>query len=293
MTRLIALILMMLMVNGTVAYAGFEFMPSTQRSVVKQPVQVATPQPIAPQMHNNMIGHPAAPVMRAPLNQPAPYYAPQVMAPVTPSIAPPPAPTVQPRHVVNAPKTSSLYIDPYPLRSQKNSKMMPSAQSVAQGMVEKSGRLNPVQLGAGMTTGAKAQYMAAYSASQKLPTPRAPALNGSFGRVNNLTPIPGGEPAPLPSIEAAYSNRNITAQHIPVHYANAVGFGRDLPLELALSQVIPKGFSYNLGNVNTDGVVSWEGGEPWNVVLNNMLHTKGMIADIRNNQVIIQPLARL
>jgi hypothetical protein len=316
------MVVMTFMINGSAAYAGFEFTPSTQKPAPMQKrAEISVPQLILPQIQNNMMGHPAAPVMREPLNQPAPYYAPQTLAapiappavPVTRSphviaapktarphinlyhapqnivtpIAPPTVPVPQPQSVMVSPKIGRLHINPYPLKNQNNRKMMPSGQSVMQGMIEKSGRLNPVQLGAGMTTGAKPNNVVAYSASAELPVPRAPGLNS-----RNLTPIPGGEPAPLPGIEAAYSNKNITNQQMPTHYANAVGFGRDLPLELALSQVIPQGFSYDMGGLRGEKIVSWDGGEPWNIVLNNMLRSQNMTATIRDNQVIIQPINR-
>jgi hypothetical protein len=262
----IFIVLMTAMMNGSVAYAGFQFMPPPQKiASAPQRSVINVPQSIAPPVQNNVAGYPAPSVMVEPLNQLAP-------TPRTQSA-----------------KAGRLYIDPYPLRNQSHTQMMPSGQSVMQGMIEKSGRLNPVQLGSGMTTGAKPKNVVAYSASQELPVPRAPNFNG----VNALTPIPGGEPAPLPSIEAAYRNKNITAQNIPTYYAHAVGFGRDLPLELAVSQVIPKGFSYDLGGLRKDATLSWEGGEPWNIVLNNMLRTQNMTAIIRGDQVIIQPSAQL
>lgn len=72
-------------------------------------------------------------------------------------------------------------------------------------------------------------------------------------------------------------------------YTEAVGFGRELPLALALSQVVPPEYSYAFGkDVNVGTTVSWQGGKPWNEVLNDMLAPNGMRAVIDGNKVVIQ-----
>lgn len=272
------------------AQAGFEFLgpkggmapQANKAQVSKAPT---APQPIAPQQQYMQPvpapviapnAYPATPVMRAP-------------------IAPPPAPTYkaapqQQLRPVGQPKKSGLYIDPFPLRSQNNVAMQPSGNSVAQGMAENGGGLTPVQLGSGMTSAAKAQ-----SAQRQASTMPRPPMRPNMMQ-KGLTPIPGGEPAPLPNvagIEDAYRNAELNIEQIPVNYANAVGFGKDLPLELALSQIVPAGFTYDIkGNVGQNVMVSWEGGQPWNVVLNDMLRPIGMTAVVNNDKVTIQPMAR-
>lgn len=265
------------------AWAGFEFLApkaemAPRAEVSKMPPAVPQPiMPAAPMLPPN--AYPAAPVMMQPLNNmPAPVAPP----PAVDYKAQPAAPVLQMKN------TGGLFIDPYPLRNKTNVAMAPSSQSVAQSMAEQSGGLTPVQLGSGMTSGAKAQKHAASA------MPRPPMRQGF---ANGLTPIPGGEPAPLPDvagIEEAYRNPAYSKQNVPVKYANAVGFGSELPMELALSQIVPSGFTYEIiGKVDKNATVSWEGGEPWNVVLNNMLRTQNMTAVINGDQVTIQPMARL
>ncbi len=141
-----------------------------------------------------------------------------------------------------------------------------------------------------------------------------------------LTPIPGGEGEPLskierqplspparispqvpvaqasqprPAVPANYPTPLVQQQLAPAPaaqaqagssgYTEAVGFGRDLPLALALSQVVPPEYSYAFAqNVNVGSTVSWEGGKPWNEVLNDMLAPNGMRAVISGTQVTIQ-----
>lgn len=285
-STLIAIIFFIAMPN---AQAGFEFLgpkggmaPQADKAQVSK--SPAAPQPIAPQQQYMQPvpapvmapnAYPAAPVMGAPIAPPAPNYQ--------------AAPQQQLRPVMQ-PKTTGLYIDPFPLRTQNNVAMQPSGNFVAQAMAENGGGLTPVQLGAGMTSGAKAQNAQRQAAT----IPRPPMRPNMIQK--GLTPIPGGEPAPLPNvagIEDAYRNAALNIEQIPVDYANAVGFGKDLPLELALSQIVPAGFTYDIkGNAGQNMMVSWEGGQPWNIVLNDMLRSIGMTAVVNNDRVVIQPIAR-
>lgn len=75
----------------------------------------------------------------------------------------------------------------------------------------------------------------------------------------------------------------------PQGFSEAVGFGRDLPLALALSQVIPPEYalSFETG-VNAGANVSWEGGKPWNQVLQEMLTPLGLHADVYSGKVYIR-----
>jgi hypothetical protein len=66
------------------------------------------------------------------------------------------------------------------------------------------------------------------------------------------------------------------------------GFGADLPLVIALQQVVPPGYQYSFsGNVNPGALVSWEGGRPWQHVLGDMLARQGLGYKLHENTVII------
>lgn len=202
-----------------------------------------------------------------------------VMAPAAPVASQPLAPrsTTSLKRPQNA--DGRLFINPYPLRNShvygEPSEL--TGNSVEQAMVEESRMLRPLQLGGGMTTGAQPERV-----------PRAPADNVQARQVGALpmkgmTPMVGGEPAALPGM-------GMPSQATPIGgFSQAVGFGRDLPLALALSQVIPDGFTHSYAaNVDPGMTVSWEGGKPWNQVLNEMLAQKGLSASIIGNQVTIQ-----
>lgn len=69
----------------------------------------------------------------------------------------------------------------------------------------------------------------------------------------------------------------------------AVGFGNDLPLALALSQVIPGDYALFFESaVDSEANVSWQGGKSWDVVLQEMLAPLGLRAVIQPNLVLIR-----
>ena len=189
-----------------------------------------------------------------------------------------------------------LVINPYPLEGSAVHGGDMGVLSVEQAMLEETGMLRPVgtpgTVAAGMATRAKPNAKA---------SSRAPEVNAEENIVSNMTPLPGEsayaapveqipvaamptmpKPAPLRPAVANTSSENGS-------YTEAVGFGRDLPLALALSQVVPPEYSYAFAqNVNVGTTVSWQGGKPWNVVLDEMLAPNGMKADIQDGQIVIK-----
>ena len=153
-------------------------------------------------------------------------------------------------------------------------------------MSEESQKLHPVKLGNGMTTGAKKKASVVPKAVRMASTAHKTFLTPTR---TGMTPMMGREPAPLPGI--VVPRRSVEEKEI---YIEAIGFGRDLPLALALSQVIPSGFTHSfVKNVDAGASVSWEGGKSWDQVLNDMLSPKNLTAVIQGNQVIIQSVAQL
>lgn len=231
-----------------------------------------------------------------------------------------------------APANSSgrLVIDPYPLQV----KNAPTARggtmgglSVEQAMMEQTGMLRPVAVPGQTGQTDRARISSRYDSNPQeqyldraTVVPREPVSLAAPSLSSNITPIPGGEGAPIAEMQrmprpapifAARTSRVIPegpmqapAPAAPVMAAQqpmtllqqndagfpeAVGFGRDLPLALALSQVIPPEYSYAFGHdVNAGATVSWQGGRPWNEVLNEMLAPAGMKALIQSGQVTIQ-----
>lgn len=75
----------------------------------------------------------------------------------------------------------------------------------------------------------------------------------------------------------------------PVEAGDVIaGFGTDLPLVIALQQVVPHGYQYAFAEgVNLGTPVSWEGGKGWRAVLSDMLASEGLGYRVRDNVVVV------
>lgn len=72
-------------------------------------------------------------------------------------------------------------------------------------------------------------------------------------------------------------------------YAVAHGFGKDVPLALALRQIVPADFGYAVqDNANLGLRVDWNGAKPWNEVLNMAIEGYDLEAVIIEKTVLIK-----
>ncbi len=114
-----------------------------------------------------------------------------------------------------------------------------------------------------------------------------PASGGSAAPVSMaVMPSSSGRSSigsmPLPPVTApATPTLSAAAPAAVGQYAEAVGFGKELPLALAVSQIVPPDYAFSFSNsVNPGDLVSWEGGKAWNAVLNDTLGAVGASASI-------------
>ncbi|MDE1151289.1 MAG: TcpQ domain-containing protein [Micavibrio sp.] len=108
-----------------------------------------------------------------------------------------------------------------------------------------------------------------------MPAPRAPAVAPAPVAQQ---PIPAAMPAAMPAPQAAPEATGETL----------TGFGSDLPLVIALQQVVPAGYQYSFASgVNPGTHVSWEGGKPWQQVLSDMLGKQNLGYQLQNNTVVV------
>ena len=99
------------------------------------------------------------------------------------------------------------------------------------------------------------------------------------------------DPFPLGTPQAQAVPMAAPLQPMPAsqQYEMISGFGTDMPLAMALQQVIPQGFGYGYSNASFAGKrVSWDGGRPWPEVLNAMLAPHNLQASINGKRVIIK-----
>lgn len=276
------------------AQAGFEWLPPEKNPVEKPPN--AFDIPVMPPMVKDKL---ITPSYQAPMQYktPTPMTASSFMKhkPTTTHMARPmnseishfsntsrPAMAHQNRptlsNVQNRPV--SLFIDPYPMgRESVNvpAREMQTA-SIEQAMMESENRATPLNIGGGMQTGAQM----AYAQNPTVPMPTNNPVSGMTP--SSLTPV-----GAMGGIQSAPMNATTIR-----NYAKIEGFGSDLPLALALNQVIPSDFvhSFALG-VDPGTTVSWQGGKPWNTVLDEMLRPQGLTATIKQNMVTVQPIMAL
>lgn len=95
------------------------------------------------------------------------------------------------------------------------------------------------------------------------------------------------ETTALPTVKASQDASTPPAYDGP--FSIAQGFGTDIPLALALGQIVPGEFAYSFAsNVNPGLKISWDGGKPWNDVLNEALKPHSLRADIIGTVVMVR-----
>jgi hypothetical protein len=89
-------------------------------------------------------------------------------------------------------------------------------------------------------------------------------------------------------------NQDVSAAPAPVSAAGGEiisGFGTEMPLAIALQQVVPTGYDLSFAaGVNKNTAVSWEGGKPWKQVLAEMLSARQLGFRLEDNVVAIDHL---
>ncbi|PCI55392.1 MAG: hypothetical protein COB36_07145 [Alphaproteobacteria bacterium] len=67
------------------------------------------------------------------------------------------------------------------------------------------------------------------------------------------------------------------------------GFGNDMPLALALRQIVPAQYAFSFGkDVNPGASISWTGGQPWNSVLNTALAPLNITFTLNDKKLLLR-----
>ena len=113
----------------------------------------------------------------------------------------------------------------------------------------------------------------------------------SVMRVKNMTPPPSARRRPAMRAVAPGPEKldaPETAYEVAEAAPEAVGFGREVPLALALQDIAPAGHAFLFGaGVNPGTRVSWTGGKVWTEVLRGMIAPLGLRARLRGRAVLI------
>lgn len=272
------------MLTATSTHAGFEWIPAKEKptpttpapvfeespitdtgntsdSVLPMPVTSETlePLPVEPQV---LALPPSQQTLQAPQTQPTPVPVIQTKSFRAPVAAPLPAPAQkQPQNLLSlqstdapAPPPAVQAPAPVSMPAQQTRIMMP--EDAPQAARKQAENLNPGLSPASAATPSQRPQ----SMLQKMAEPeRAPA------------------PQPQQNLETSYE----------VHE----GFGTDMPLAIALTQIVPPSYAYAFGtNVNPGQRVSWNGGKPWPDTINDMIAPLGLQALVQNRMVVIRSI---
>ncbi len=108
---------------------------------------------------------------------------------------------------------------------------------------------------------------------------------------------------PYPNLSKADAVQGVSGKYITQNTAPSIsaddvlnadssiieGFGTDMPLALALQQIVPPSYAYSFGeSVNPGAFASWNGGKPWYQVMEDMLMPLGLKGELRENKVVIR-----
>ncbi len=149
--------------------------------------------------------------------------------------------------------------------------------------------------GNGMTNDPVTWNTPAQARANEVYIPRAPQATQPQSMGNMPQPIVPQQAMAAPSVMddgmsgITYSNNpTMMAPMSTGRYDVAQGFGRDLPLVMAIRQIVPPefGFVFDQG-IDVQKHVSWQGGQPWDIVLQNTLAPMGMQASVNGNVVSI------
>ena len=126
-----------------------------------------------------------------------------------------------------------------------------------------------------------------------------PLENGATEKDENLVAIPADSNKDLGELTPEDVNIADTAQEIAdkekifwneTETFNIIeGFGSDMPLALALRQIVPAQYAFSFGKgVNPGTTISWTGGQPWNIVLDTAISPLGITFQLDDKKILLR-----
>lgn len=308
---LILFAVLITVLSTTTTYAGFEWIPQKKQAVIDEPemIQVRPAQQPGTQaimqleplpeddivvlpLPINNTSAPPMPVIQAPAPMPiaqAPVSITRAPAPIT-VIAPPPhaqppmsfrSPTriaVMPGETPNSGAIAPHTIDKLPplpepiIISEPEQREMYRKKLVMPPSVDRNNMRIIVPDDAPQSAMDQVKQDTVY-------IPNRPSAGG----------VVYTHPASMPFVNAQTPVANVIppTQHNSI-FTEAVGFAKDVPLALALRQVVPPEYAFSFESGINPGIrVSWNGGKPWNEVVADMVTPLGYAVRISHKKVVI------
>lgn len=151
-------------------------------------------------------------------------------------------------------------------------------------------------------TAAPAAPVPAYVPANAPSIPASPLLQPTPQIPSNPFPVAASaEPAPrtpsqIPEADTVSSAPLMTnpAATSSSGYEQAEGFGSDIPLALAMRQIVPAQYAYVFsGNVDQGTRVTWNGGKPWDEVLADAIRPQGLDLSVSGQTVRVFPQGQM
>lgn len=100
-----------------------------------------------------------------------------------------------------------------------------------------------------------------------------------------INPYPLEEEEKLAKVEP----KEVIHWNTPETFDVIEGFGSDMPLALALRQIVPPQYAFSFGDgVNAGMRISWQGGHPWNQVLSDALAPHGVATSVKHQKILLR-----
>ena len=101
-----------------------------------------------------------------------------------------------------------------------------------------------------------------------------------------LEDVGAGSTAEQKKPETAGTGKNSIAWNEQEDFSVIEGFGSEVPLALALRQIVPAHYAFSFGeDVNPGASLSWQGGKPWNKVLEEALSPLDVKFDVKQRKL--------
>lgn len=106
-----------------------------------------------------------------------------------------------------------------------------------------------------------------------------------------VAPVPAPQDLPIPGMKSLPVKPSVAAPSVaaPVSASPVLeGFGKDIPLALALRDIVPSQYAFAFESGEMAGrKVSWRGGKPWKDSLDDALASIGLASVVQGNAVMI------
>jgi hypothetical protein len=151
--------------------------------------------------------------------------------------------------------------------------------------------MNVTPVSAGFEWKAPAEAPVAPAPAESQAAPQGASQSASQGGAINWNNTPQMPAQKVQGFEAVPLTATEKKNMPPAASSDVItGFGKDLPLAVALQQVVPPQYKVSLSPGVDEGVhVSWKGDRPWEQALSDMLRPERLAFAVEGNTLVVKP----